>query len=68
MNDLCTSECKSSLAALATAVDTNCKDNFIVDNQNWTFPYFMSHFEYKYDLICLADESTNEYCLDVEAR
>ncbi|KAL3489583.1 hypothetical protein BJX62DRAFT_238980 [Aspergillus germanicus] len=27
----------------------------------------MSHFQYKYDLICLADEETGDFCLDVES-
>ena len=68
MDSLCTSECKSSLADLSTLMDADCDDILTVDNQNWTFTDFMDHFQDKYSLICLEDETTGDFCLDLEAR
>ncbi|KAL4781513.1 hypothetical protein BJX76DRAFT_363531 [Aspergillus varians] len=67
LESLCTPACGASLDKLSTAVTSDCKGVFIVDSQNWTFPNFMSHFRYKYDLICLADEETGDFCLDIES-
>ncbi|KAJ6030994.1 hypothetical protein N7540_001726 [Penicillium herquei] len=67
MTSLCTSECSSSLAELATAVEADCDGTYNIDNQNWTLPGFMEYFQYKYGLICLADETTDDFCLDLEA-
>ncbi|KAL4880347.1 hypothetical protein BJY04DRAFT_219343 [Aspergillus karnatakaensis] len=68
LEQLCTPGCTSSLADLSTAISTSCEGILVVDNHNWTFTDFMSHFRYKHDLICLADDGTGDFCLDVESR
>lgn len=67
MSSLCTSACETSLAELATAVETGCGSaTLTIDSQNITFSSWIDHMKYKVGLICLADTATTEFCLDVE--
>ncbi|KAL2788710.1 hypothetical protein BJX66DRAFT_352538 [Aspergillus keveii] len=68
LGGLCTPACSASLEELSTAITRDCGGMFIVNSQNWTFGDYMSHYRYKYDMICLADEDTGDFCLDVESR
>ncbi|KAJ5219686.1 hypothetical protein N7468_008890 [Penicillium chermesinum] len=67
LQSLCTPSCRSSLEDLATAVEASCNVPFYVNNVTMTFTEYMDFFQDKYELICLADEETDDFCLDVEA-
>lgn len=67
LQSLCTTECEASLSELATAVDDACGDGqFNFNGQNMTFPQLIDFIQYKFGLICLADNTTGDFCSDVE--
>lgn len=69
LEQLCTSECESSLSNLGNAVGTNCgSEYFNFGGQNMTYTQLVDFIQYKYGLICLADDTTGEFCSDIEAR
>ncbi|KAF8859499.1 hypothetical protein BDZ45DRAFT_358156 [Acephala macrosclerotiorum] len=67
MASMCTSDCTSSLAELATAVEEGCGNiTMMIDTQAVTFSSWVDHIQYKFGLICLADANSGDFCLDVE--
>lgn len=67
LNSLCTSACKSSLGDVLAAVEVGCTDfTMTIDQQQYTFSDWVDHMQYKFGLICLADASSGDFCLDVE--
>jgi hypothetical protein len=69
LQELCASACESSLNSLTTALTSGCgNEYFNFGGQNMTFPQMMDYVQYKYGLICLAEDDTSDFCSDVESR
>ncbi|GAB7351193.1 hypothetical protein MBLNU459_g1635t2 [Dothideomycetes sp. NU459] len=67
LQGLCTPACNASLGQLASAVQSGCTTEFFNFNSaNMTYTDVVDHIRYKVGLICLADATTSNYCLDVE--
>lgn len=69
LDSLCTTACRTGLAALHSVSQTACPDDtFSIDGNSMSLHDLVDLIDYKWGLICLTDISTNEYCLDVEDR
>jgi hypothetical protein len=68
LQSLCTSSCESSLSDLANAAESACvNDTFTVDGNTITLSDLISSISYKFGLICLQDEASQDFCVDVES-
>ncbi|ETS76495.1 hypothetical protein PFICI_11882 [Pestalotiopsis fici W106-1] len=69
LTSMCTSECEASLGDLADAVATACGNDLRLPmgGQSISYEEIVDLIQYKFGLVCLADESTGEFCSDVEA-
>ncbi|KAI8940611.1 hypothetical protein NX059_001883 [Plenodomus lindquistii] len=67
LDQLCASACSDSLTTLFDAVNSQCQNQqFNMGGQNMTFANLTSFVSYKYGMICMVEDETNEYCADVE--
>ncbi|KAF7872589.1 hypothetical protein EAF04_003509 [Stromatinia cepivora] len=67
LTSLCTASCQTGLASLTSLSETACADDtFSIDSNVMSLHELVDMIEYKWGLICLQDETTDEFCLDVE--
>jgi hypothetical protein len=67
LTELCTSPCYLSLLKLESAVSTGCGTySFDFNGGDLTAVQIVDLFTFKYNISCLADASTNDFCLVVE--
>ncbi|KAH8799634.1 hypothetical protein F5884DRAFT_111945 [Xylogone sp. PMI_703] len=67
LSALCTTKCQSSLKALTTAVEESCNGQTIsLQGGTLTHQYISDLYNYKFELVCLTDPDTGDFCFDVE--
>lgn len=68
LSTLCTPECSKSLTILSSRVSHQCANASFAFGygDNLTFVDVVSVRQYKYELTCLQDASSKEFCLNVE--
>lgn len=65
---LCSTSCKTSLSTLASSVSSACGDyEFDFNGAYLSTVQVVDLYTYKYDMFCLSDSSTGDFCLMVEA-
>lgn len=68
LTSLCTDACKTSLSTLAASVSSTCGDyEFEFNDAYLSAVQVVDLYTYKYDLFCLTDGATGDFCLTVEA-
>lgn len=68
LTSLCTDSCKTSLDTLSTSVSSACGDYEVEFNDAYlSAVQAVDLYTYKYDMFCLTDSSTGNFCLMVEA-
>lgn len=69
LQGLCSTGCNQSVHDLGQAIAGACgAEAFWFHDANMTMVEFMEYVQYKYGLICLADATTGEFCVDVESK
>ena len=69
LEGVCSSSCESSIQQLADAVTIGCgSETFALNGQNMLYTDLIDHIQYKLGLICLTDDASGEYCIEVEDK
>lgn len=67
LTSLCTASCKTSLSTLNSSVSSECGDyDFDFNDDYLSAVQVVDLYTYKYDMICLTDSSTGDFCVMVE--
>ena len=69
LDDVCTPDCQSSFTKLLSAVEKGCgQESYPFVERNMTWVEHVEFFQYKFGLVCMRDQATSNFCIDVESR